>query len=587
MTEHSGLKVALTDEATALSTVARLLQEAEESAEILYSIESACRSLVQKAEEDGTPKEAVGILLLQAAQDAISYRVSFDEGGRCAIDPYLQLADGEYLPPKVDLQPAEVVERWGTLRGAITSPVWRSRLGLLQVASGRVSGKEKVDLAASTIENFLAVPSTHSQGLDRVDALRAALSLSRQFGLNDARGAVYKAMLDLARATLDTEPSAAGIVLRLTHALVGEPAVPAEIDALLVDARVAYAGDPHRTDDVIEQQMMRAAGDAARVADLWRERVQAWLDAAEACGDARRAHFLQVAVEHANRSGDRALRQEATARLQKLTLEDLGLQGVEYGMVMRGEDIALAVRPVTDAPTWSDGLNAFATMPPPTGDADKNRQTVEEHAKQFVLSRLFPVTQFGSDGLPRWHAATDEDRREYDLAQHETFHLQFQRRIVAEALLRFPAHHSLPTEQELTAYFAQQRHVELPLAAALGRGFLRWWAGDYEGAAFTVAPRIEALARNLLLCVNAPLYRLQRERSPGQYPGLGFLLDQLRQFGLPESLYRYLFTFLANSAGMNVRNELAHGFMDNCDLGSSAVLLHCAAVLARLQSGPV
>lgn len=586
MTDDFDLSATLSDEAAALATVARLLDEAAQAGDGLYDIESAARSLLRLADEGGVPKDAPGVMWLRAAQDAISYRLSFDEDGRCAVEPYLHLGDDETVPPMVDVQPEEVVGRWRTLRETMTSPVWRGRLGYLLVASGRVHGKDKVDLAADTITDYLAVPSVHSQGLDRVDGLRVALSLARQFGLRDQRTTIIEAMLGMARTTLANESNAAGIVLGLTDALVADRHTPAEIDTVLANARTAYAGDPHRTDDVIDQQMTRAAGDASRVADLWRERVHAWLEAAEGCGDIRRAHFLQGAVEHANRSGDKALRQEATARLQELTLTDLGLQGIKYGMVLRGEDIARAVRDVTDAPTWTDALHAFATLGPPTGDVDANRTTVEEHAKEFVLSKLFPITQFGSDGLPRWHATTDEERREYDLTQQEVFHLEFQRRIVAEALLRFPAHHPLPTEQELTSYFARRPHVPPTLAAALARSFLRWWAGDYEGAGFTVAPRIEALARNLLLSVNTPLYRLQREKAPGQYPGLGFLLEQLRQYGFPEGWYRYLFTFLANGAGLNVRNELSHGFMDYCDLGTSALLLQCAAVLALLQTGP-
>lgn len=578
---------ALTDAARAPIAVARLLDDSARSAQGLYDLDSAPQALLRQASAGGVPDDAPGVLLLRAAHDAITYRLAFDEDGRSTVEPYLHLPDGETRPPKAETQPNEVVDQWRTLRDATASPIWRSRLGHLLVASGRIAGKDKIEVAAETITDYLAVPTTLSQGLDRVDALRAALSLSRQFGRADQRAAVYEAILDQARATLAAEPDSAGVVLQLTKALVNDKDAPGDTDAVLADARAAYSGDVDRTDDVLEQQMIRARGDDTRRADLWRQRVRAWLDAANACRDVRRAHYLQVAVQHANRSGDKALRQEATARLQELTLTDLGLQGIQVAMVLRQEDIASAVRPVTDATTWADALDAFATLGPPTGDADSNRKTVDQHAQQFVLSKLFPVTQYGSDGLPRWNATSDDERREYDLTQHEAFQLQFQRRFVAEALLRLPAHHALPTADELSAYFARNPLVDTALAAALARSFLRWWAGDYEGAGFTVAPRIEALARNLLLAVNWPLYRLQREQAPGQYPGLGFLLAQLRQYGLPDSWHRYLFTFLANPAGLNLRNELSHGFLDYCDLVTSALLLQCGAFLAlpRPRSG--
>lgn len=98
-----------------------------------------------------------------------------------------------------------------------------------------------------------------------------------------------------------------------------------------------------------------------------------------------------------------------------------------------------------------------------------------------------------------------------------------------------------------------------------------------------MAPRVETLARGLLLAVNTPIYRLQRQQAPGQYPGLGFLLDQLRTIGLTEDWYRNLLTILTHAAGLNLRNELAHGFMPDLDRGNSALMLQCAAHLALMR----
>lgn len=572
----------LTEVALAPAAVARLLDDAAASADGLWDLERAVLDFCHKATEAGVADDAPGVLLLRAAADAITYRLSFD-GGRCTFEPHLLLVD-ETRPLRVEQQPADVTDGWLTLSGLVTHAVWRSRLCHLLTGTDRYVGRGKVDAAAEAISAYLATPTALSQGLDRVDALHAALSLARQFGLRDARTEVYAALVASARRAVADEPQAAGIVLGLTQILVDDRDAPAETDDVLDAARTAYAGDAHRTDDVIEQQLERAADDARR-SELWRQRVRAWLDAAAATNDVRRAHFLQVAVQHALSAGDPALREEATARLQQLTIEYLGLRGIRTGIILRGEEIAHAVRPVTDAANWADALDAFAMLGPPTGDVDVNRKVVDEHAKQFVLSSLFPVVLYGSDGLPRWQANNEAERREHELARQESMQLQFQRRLVAEALMRFPVHHPIPSHEELTAYFGRNRLVDQALAASLARAFLRWWAGDYEGAAFTVTPRIETLVRNLLLAVNAPLYRLQREQSPGQYPGLGFLLAQLqKRHGLPESWYRYLYTFLANpAAGWNVRNELLHGFLDDVDLITASLLLQCAASLTLLE----
>lgn len=585
MTERApedGAASASGDDST-LRAVASQLDLAAADAQGVWDVESAVRRLINERSVDDPHCGSPECLLLTAALDAVEYRLSFEDG-RCELVPHLKFADGTTQPPAVDTRPSEVVDRWRALREAVHHGVWRSRLSHLLAASPHVVGRDRVQWAADAVGDYLETPNELSLGMERVGALRAALALTKQFGLRQPRVDVLDAMIATVQEALTDRPDAAGITLGLTHVLVGERDAPVELDALLDRARTVYAGDIHRLDDVFEQQLARPAVEARR-AQLWAERVRAWLDAAAACDDVRRAHLLQTAVELASRSGNRELRQKATARLQELTLDDLGLVGISTEMIVRGEDIARAVQPVTAAHDWTEALDAFALLGPPTGEVTQNRRTVEEHAREFVLSKLFPVTQFGSDGLPRFTAASDKERAEYDLAQQETFQLQFQRRLVAEALLRFPAHHPLPTLQELAAHFSRNHLIDQPLAQAIARAFLRWWAGDYEGAGFTIAPRIETLARNLLLATNAPLYRLQRDRAPGQYPGLGYLLEQLRSLGYAESWYRYLYTLLANPAGPNLRNEMTHGFADNLDLVTAALLLHCAANLALASPG--
>lgn len=186
---------------------------------------------------------------------------------------------------------------------------------------------------------------------------------------------------------------------------------------------------------------------------------------------------------------------------------------------------------------------------------------------------------YGGDGLPRFTPQTDIERADYFLTQQETFHLQLRSNLVAEALLRIPAAHGLPSLEELAAHFA--RNPLVGDALALARAFLRWWSGDHEGAALAAAARTETLARELLLAQNYPLYRLQREQKPGQYPGLGYLLSTLADEGLlDDSWHRYLRTALAGPAGWNLRNELDDGFLDDLGAIPAAVMLQCVAHLA-------
>lgn len=356
------LKASLADAVAAPETVARLLDEVAQAAEGLWDIDSAMRALIEQAHAGVVATDAPGVLLLRSALDAVTYRLSFDHG-RCIFLPYLELADGVTQPTKVEMQPDDVIDRWRALGHLTTHSVWRSRFGHLLVASDRLVGKERTGVASAVIGDYLALAANWGRGLDSLDALRAALALAKTFGLRDARDRVFAALMGAVRTALAEESPKAGIVLGSTQTLVDERDAPDEVDALLAEARAKYAGDPHLTDEVIEQQLARARGDEARRGGLWRERVQTWLDAAAATGDVRRAKFLETAVEHASASGDKELRKTATARLQELTLDDLKLQGMRSGMVLRGEDIAQAVLPVTDAPTWEDAMGRDLPQP--------------------------------------------------------------------------------------------------------------------------------------------------------------------------------------------------------------------------------
>lgn len=152
--------------------------------------------------------------------------------------------------------------------------------------------------------------------------------------------------------------------------------------------------------------------------------------------------------------------------------------------------------------------------------------------------------------------------------------------MIAEALERIRERHGIPTVADLAAHFLRNPIVPVHLAAALARSLQRYWAGDTEGAALTVLPQIEALARNLLLVENVGIYRRQRGQTPGQYPGLGFLLDAIAQ-DRNASWHRFLRTFLASPSGINLRNEVLHG-LAQVGLVNAALLLQAAGYLAVL-----
>jgi hypothetical protein len=123
--------------------------------------------------------------------------------------------------------------------------------------------------------------------------------------------------------------------------------------------------------------------------------------------------------------------------------------------------------------------------------------------------------------------------------------------------------------------------VKESTARGLARDFGRYFAGDFEGCAFCITPRLESLVRALVLAIPLPVYRTQRAATPGQYPGLGRLIPELQQAGLDESWSRFLQGFLAKPMGTNYRNELSHGFEDDPSAPAATLLLISALYLTR------
>jgi hypothetical protein len=200
---------------------------------------------------------------------------------------------------------------------------------------------------------------------------------------------------------------------------------------------------------------------------------------------------LQKAIEHARSSGDRSLVEQTTAKLQTMRLEDLGLKSFSIESSIPAGQLEKTLRPITDATDWRVALSHFAQLGPITGNLDYNRRLAEELAAQFPVSHLFPRTLLGGDGLPRFTATTESEKAEYHLARHEMQRLELNATLVLEALVHITHKHAIPPLYDLTEYFAKNPIISPELAAAIGRAFLRFWAGDAEGSVFTITPRIE------------------------------------------------------------------------------------------------
>ncbi|MEV5898331.1 DUF4209 domain-containing protein [Nonomuraea fuscirosea] len=525
------------------------------------------------------------VAMIDSARWAFAYMLALNppKPGEWSFSPRLEYADGTAYPPRIETISEDILSIWHELALRVSAPAATARLEHLLFERRHKSNRERIRRA---IAAYLKLPELWLESrLDATAALRHALHIARKTKQDDMAQQTLAAMCQLAKVSLTAESAEPGVTLRLIETMLEDREPPSELEDLIQMAGGTYS-DVWNADHIVKYKLRLAAKNGSSTAPLHAERVDLWLDAAAASEGIVRSRHLLEAVKVARESGDSALVGKATGQLQAMRAEDMKLQEISTGARLHSIEVDRALAPIIEADTLSVALTTFALFGPVSGDVVANRATVEAQAREFPISNLFPVHRLGADNMPRYFANSDEDKAEYRLAQYEEMNISFGAGVLAEGLVRIAQKFGIPSEAELAGHFMINPIIDVGLAAALARAFQRFWVGDPEGAAFTAAPRVEALARNLLLVVDEPIYRTQRANTPGQYPGLGALLAFLKAKGVNESWYRFIYTLCANPAGgPNLRNDISHGFISFVNTTYAALLLQAAAYLATLQPG--
>ena len=134
------------------------------------------------------------------------------------------------------------------------------------------------------------------------------------------------------------------------------------------------------------------------------------------------------------------------------------------------------------------------------------------------------------------------------------------------------------------AFLSENGQSDSVLAASLARAFLHFWRGDYEACAHVAVPKIEAAARVLLRELDEGIYKLQMGKDQGQYLMLYSLLKELEKLAMDESWTYFLRWLLLAPPGMNIRNDLAHGFTRGISPVYAALILRAAAMLITVTA---
>jgi hypothetical protein len=519
---------------------------------------------------------------LKAAVWAFTYVIDF-AGKQARLVPRDHYGK-RFNPPRIKDVPEDIRQVWRQLLELVHEPAAKARLAHAVFQCGGTAGR---DAALKAVDSYFESAARWQHRSDSIDDLCAASRIARAIGGEvDSRRAL-DLLLDIADAAMNSQPSAAGIVLRAFALAGGESLCPDRIDSLLERAASALPDVKHR-DQALELMQTRCADDACRAA-LWDRRVGVYIDAATQATDSAIMQMVlrQDALRTAEASGRRGLYERAAAALQETREIHTELIRFESSSALYEEEFASVRDAFIRGDSWKQALVTFAMSGPLSGDYAANVANTKERRVLAPLTALMPVTLLGPDGLPIYQPTTEEDRFDFDLTQFEVQIISGILRPLISALDAIPERFGLPLSQELATFLDSWPAMSRAVLPTITVALQRFWVGDSHGVIYTVLPMIETLVRDLILNVNHGMYRLQQTHAPGQYPGLGAMLDLLPDFyDISPGWLRTLKTILTHPAGFNLRNRLSHGVEQYNDPGRAALAIHTALWLATLKPKP-
>ena len=549
------------------------LARAGESAESWLDISAALR---EREHEAGDIQAG---WLMTAFDYHLARRVG-DERDRLPFGDAMS-GDGWRYPTPVAELPEEVVALWASAADRVQVAAPRARLHHLLFERGHGNKGEHGREAAAA---YLALGTGTWSRLARANCLHWAVTLSKRVGDRQEAAKAYPTLVALAAESLAQESPEPGVALHALEVLAFEDTENAQLPGLLERAREAYRNDPWNTSHTIRIQEQVYKGDKAQREQLRRETVEAYHRHADQFPPGlMRMAFLEDAAKLANQHGLPDLAEKATAAMQEMSIDDLGL--ISATVEIPTEIVDAQVAGCLEKDSLAQALEALAGYEPPTGDLDRNLQSTEQIAKQAPLSTLVATKHVGRDGLASYTASSDADRLDEQLAGVEVIGFglggEITARVLEGVLRRFG-----PSDEDIAALLQRQPHVSADIVQALARALLAFQAGRYEEAATVAMPRIESLVRALCQEKGVLRYRVQRDQrqgpsTRGQYPQLGALLGEVKPW-MDPSWYRYLWTFLVSPFGPNYRNELLHGYVDDVTRIAAALTILAALRLALI-----
>jgi hypothetical protein len=581
-------------------------ERAAEPVDFSYNQEriSVVRELVTRAHDTATshheiasrifsePGQEDPIIQAEIREVASTFYYRFDlergPGSKpgATLEPLSETGEAHFWPRPIRAVGSETLKLWDELLAESIQPEIQ---GLLADLLFSARYRKPHVYARRAVEAYVAAQNGDFNRLDKSTMLVRAWSILRPLGLRDLEPSVEQAMISLTESTLRADASAPGTVLPILRCLLEgrlkekKGAKQAEIPAEAIDFLFS-ALDRYKADHLSMQlaYMARDCLNDRELIDLaLRKAASNLLEAAEQATEGHsKTHWLQQATKFARKFHLEDIHRECVRQLQAIDPSTFQWMTIRAASTIRPSDVESYLR-VFDQPHLTDALIRFFDTPSPTGSHKENEKTAKRVIEGSLTHKIMGTATYGAHGLPQKSYGTESEKLQYQINSVETIGMGIQGRILSAALDRMAGTHVIPSTGDLAAWLVERYGSDPGLCTSLAESLLLYWGRDYISCVQLAMPRIEAAIRSLLLLLDEPIYRVEEDKSLGAFPGLGTMLPLLDKYGFDPDWSSFIRSLLL-TPGRNLRNLGAHGFLQDVDRQTAALVIRALAVVALL-----
>ena len=355
---------------------------------------------------------------------------------------------------------------------------------------------------------------------------------------------------------------------------------PPSLVRMLDDASTRFGDSVWQFTAIGELRLLLAAGPDERRA-IRDEQLDHLVADAKAQTGIGRAAALQKSAEFARQNELKDRLRQIRRELDAISRESLDLKEVSVEIEVPQALFDRFIQSLAAPDTFTKSLERFALAggSPPSGDHERNLERVRQSRRDTPLHFLVTQIVLDDEGRPITKASDDEAANRLELLRQEESGISVWSLVGAMALDAILAKHGQPTEAQLVQFLT--RGVMSPRAAlTIAQAFAHYFREDYEASAHVALPQVEATVRELCKQKGIPVSR-ESVRDNGGVAGLRTLLHALdEEKHLEKSWIRYLTTALTEPAGLNLRNRIAHGLIQEVTREYALVILHIACFLS-------